>query len=604
MVQGTDTAGRRKVISFVVAAVVAVVLIGVVRACTSGDDDAGDAGQPLKCSGDSTQLHVTSSPEKFGLMQQVAREYSGRTVAGKCADVVVSTKSSGEAMANLADGWNEAASGPRPDVWSPAGSAWVTLLKQRATKNDKPSVLTDAKAEPIVNAPLVIAMPKPMAEALGWPDKSIGWKDLSALAVDPQGWSRYNHPEWGKFRLGKTNPNLSTSGLNATIGSYQAATGVTSDLTAANLADPKVQAFVGGVEQSIEHYGDTTLTFLSNLQQADDRGAALSYISAVAVEENSLVAYNQGNPTGDPATLGKHAKPKVPLAAIYPSDGTLMSDHPFVVLNTADEARKQVAADFLAYLHSDPVQATFADQGFRSYRNVAGGQVTKDNGALPDTKLTVLSPPNPTVLDGVLQSWAQLRKKANVLLVVDVSGSMGAPVEGTGKTKMDLAKSAAVEALGQFGDQDKVGLWMFSTGLDGDRDYQELAPVAPVGGQRDVLKSRLEGLTPNGGTGLYDVSLASFKQMQSIRDPKSINAVVVLTDGRNEDGNGVSLDNLLPQLTVEDSGESVHMFTIAYGGDADQDVLRQIAQATNGAEYDSSKPDTIDKVFTAVISNF
>ena len=32
------------------------------------------------------------------------------------------------------------------------------------------------------------------------------------------------------------------------------------------------------------HYGDTTLTFLSNLQAADDRGQGLTYISGVAVE--------------------------------------------------------------------------------------------------------------------------------------------------------------------------------------------------------------------------------------------------------------------------------------------------------------------------------
>jgi Ca-activated chloride channel family protein len=46
------------------------------------------------------------------------------------------------------------------------------------------------------------------------------------------------------------------------------------------------------------------------------------------------------------------------------------------------------------------------------------------------------------------------------------------------------------------------------------------------------------------------------------------------------------------------------MFTIAYGSDADLEVLRQIAQATNGASYDSSDPNSINHVFTTVISNF
>ena len=62
--------------------------------------------------------------------------------------------------------------------------------------------------------PLVIAMPKPMAEALGWPDTPIGFADILALANDPQGWAKFGHPEWGPFKLGKTSPNFSTSGLN------------------------------------------------------------------------------------------------------------------------------------------------------------------------------------------------------------------------------------------------------------------------------------------------------------------------------------------------------------------------------------------------------
>src|SRR5205807_911449 len=88
------------------------------------------------------------------------------------------------------------------------------------------------------------------------------------------GWvGRLGHPEWGAFRLGKTNPNLSTSGLNALVGTYFAATGVTGDLTIARLSDPVVLDFVRGVETSVVHYGDISLTFLQNLQKADDRGA-------------------------------------------------------------------------------------------------------------------------------------------------------------------------------------------------------------------------------------------------------------------------------------------------------------------------------------------
>ncbi len=56
--------------------------------------------------------------------------------------------------------------------------------------------------------PLVLGMPRPMAEALGWPEAEIGWADILALAQIPEGWGAFGHPEWGDFRLGQDQPQL------------------------------------------------------------------------------------------------------------------------------------------------------------------------------------------------------------------------------------------------------------------------------------------------------------------------------------------------------------------------------------------------------------
>ena len=196
--------------------------------------------------------------------------------------------------------------------------------------------------------PLVIAMPKPMAEALGYPAKPLGFADILALANDPQGWAAFGHPEWGPFRLGKTNPNFSTSGLNFTIAQYYAATGKTRDLTLEDLARPDVQAFSQSVESAVVHYGDTTLTFLNNWYRADARGTALTYASAVAVEEKSVIDYNTGNPDGilDPGEVPR--PPRIPLVAIYPKEGTLFSDSPFFILDApwVSDEQKQGGALF------------------------------------------------------------------------------------------------------------------------------------------------------------------------------------------------------------------------------------------------------------------
>jgi len=602
---------RRSLRPFVVAILVAVVLIGGLRFLTtrgaSSSDDGDTASAGGRCGGDEVTLAVTASSEKAQLMKQLAAAYmrEGHAIDGRCVRVEVTSKASGGAMAALAKGWDEAADGPRPDVWTPASSGWVRLLEQRTLATDRPG-LVPASIPKIAASPLVIAMPRPMAQALGWPNKQLGWSDVLELSQDDTGWARHGHPEWGQFRLGKTNPNFSTSGLNATIGAYFAATRLSSDLTEKDLASPKTRKFVEGVERSVVHYGDTTLTFLSNLQRADDQGAGLSYISAVTVEEKSVWDYNQGNPTGDPATLGRHPKPKVPLVAIYPKEGTLLSDHPWLVLTApwVDDAKRKASADLLAYLQGAGARAKFQEFAFRDGQAKPGPLVTESNGLLRDEPKALLSPPAPRVLDKLLRSWASLRKPANVLLVMDTSGSMGEQVSGTGKSKLELAKQAARNSLSQFAGGDQVGLWMFSTQLDAETDYRELVSIGPMDSQRRAqLRERIDGLQPGGGTGLYDTSLAAHQFVEGRASAEDINAVVLLTDGRNED-NGISLDNLLGQLRTEEGARSVRLFTIGYGEDADLDTLRRISQTTNAAAYDSSDPTSIDQIFTAVVSNF
>src|SRR4029453_15212657 len=260
---------RRCAAPFLIAIVVAVALIGGLRFLTTRGTSSGDGGTESagsRCGGDAVTLAVTASSEKAQLMKQLAAAYmdEGPTADGRCVRVQVTSKASGGAMAALAKGWDEATDGPRPDVWTPASSGWVRLLEQRTRATDRPKLIP-ANTPKIAASPLVIAMPRPMAQALGWPKKQLGWADLLELSRDATGWTRNGHPEWGQFRLGKTNPNYSTSGLNATIGAYFAATRLSSDLTEKDLSSPKTRKFVEGVERSVVHYGDTTLTFLSNL---------------------------------------------------------------------------------------------------------------------------------------------------------------------------------------------------------------------------------------------------------------------------------------------------------------------------------------------------
>jgi len=600
-------AGRNRV-PLIVAVIVGVLAVVAVRNATSDDAPNSTDAAPSDNGGKGcVSLAMTASSEKAALLSQIADEYAkdDGEADGTCARVVVSTKASGGATTALGRGWDERVDGPRPDVWSPASSSWTALLRQATTARDAPDLVGEGKLPSIARTPLVIAMPKPMAETLGWPTKPIGWGDVLSLANDPQGWAKFGKP-YGAFKLGKTNPNFSTSGLNATVGAYFAATQRSSDLTARDLADPKVLAYVKAVESAVVHYGDTTLTFLSNLQKADDRGQGLSYVSAVTVEEKSVWDYNQGNPTGDPKTLGKHAKPRTPLVSIYPKEGTLYSDNPFVTLKAdwVDDAKRAVAADFLEYVQKDEAQKLFENAAFRDFEGKAGKRITLAEGMIPDQPKAIISPPAPAVLAGVRDSWERNRKRARVLLVLDVSGSMGETVGSVGATKLDLAKKAAAAAVGLLAKDDQLALWVFSTQQDGDKPYRQLLPFGPAGTQAPLARKQILDLQAEGGTGLYATARAATRVLAASYDPSRINAVVLLTDGRNEFPADNNIDSLTDELDREDADRTVRVFPIAYGDDADIGELTKIADASRAAAYDASDPASIDKVLTAVLSNF
>jgi Ca-activated chloride channel family protein len=520
-----------------------------------------------------------------------AYDAGGRKVGGRCVDVRLLPKAPGSAADALVRGWKTDTDGTSPDLWLPGATSWVELVRARI--GGAAAVLIPGDTPGFAQSPFVIAMPRPMAEALGWPSTPIGFTDLVAVGTDPRGWGHAGHPEWGGLRLGKTNPLLATTGLHALIAAYFAGTGVSADLTAANLANPKVVAFVKGVELATVHYGESSSVFLQNLAQADAAGQSLTYVSAIALEERQVTAYNAGRFDAS----GK--QPTVQLAAIYPKEGTLISDNPFVVLNASwvSADQKAAAADVLAYLRAPEQQAKLQQAGYRDANGRVGTIVSA--GTLPNQPTAIIKPPSGDVLAKVQASWWTIRKPARVLIIVDVSGSMDAIVPGTsGATKLDLVKAALGAAIQQVGDDDEIGLWSFSD------TRRQLVPIARVGGQRAKLQSAVASLSANGGTLLYTTVRDGWDFVRTTVDPTHISAVVVLTDGQDNGSPLGSLNSLTTALSAQPPGAAVRIFTVAYGGDADRQVLGSIARASRGEAYDATNPALIREVFLAVLSNF
>ncbi len=538
---------------------------------------------------------VAASFEKSDLLGRIATDYNATrpSVDARCVRIDVFRKASGETERALALGWHES-DGPYPHAWSPAATTWVTLLARQRDEAGLPNIVP-AAAPSIALSPLVIAMPEPMAKALGWPAQDVTWAEIFSLAQDPRGWGRYGHSEWGPFRLAKTSPIVSTSGLHALLATYEAAfqASGTRDLT-----NERVRASVRGVESSVVHYGDTVSTFLKNLADADDRGDVYSYVSAIAMEEKQIWDYNNGNP--EFRLTRTRQLPIIRLVALYPVEGTYLADHPFVVLNETwvDDRERRAAASFLDHLRSSPVQLRFQQEAFRCYAGEPGPVITGNSEFNANVSTRALSSAVPSALQQIQSSWTDLRKRAQVVMIIDSSSSMGARADGSA-SKLQLAKQAALGALPSFADDDEVALWSFAAAP------RELVPLGPFREQQSTIRREIEQLEAQGSRkALYTTITKAVERLSKGFDPVRINAVLVLTDGRNDDPENSDLRALLRLLRAQPKSEVVRVFTLGYGSGADLTTLEEIAVASHGGAYEATDPRVIDRVFQLIVSNF
>lgn len=593
------------------AAIVALAL----TACTGGGGEQGttsDGGQGFPDDG-CTHIAVATSSEKVNMLDELAEafkdspEHEGLET---CATVRPTNVSSGNATRFLTSGedWPSDDTSLWPTLWSPASTVWTDRVAAAAS----PSLVGEPKS--FTRTPVVFGMPEPMATALGWPNTPISITDLETLCQDPAGWGSVGKDIWGAFKISKTNPNTSTTGLSTILMQSYEATGKLEGLTSADVE--AAADFSRVFEECVIHYGDTTGNVLSTLYDETQNGSnGSAYVSAVALEETSLLNYNQGNPDSHTVQPGETlTPPKTKLVAVYPEGGSMWSDNPITVLG-ADwvTAEQRTAGEaFAEFVQTTAAQKILPEYGFRPLdESVSLGDLfTPKYGVDPAQPAVTLPKPEVDVISTAIDQWTQVRKPSSVLELIDISGSMDDPI-GDGRSRLDGAIEGAQSTLNHFRSTDEIGVWAFTTGISSDEGegIQVLRDVSALGSDGEKLDSSLDDLryAQRNGTPLYDSILLAYEAMSERAEPGRINAIVVLSDGEDTDSS-TSLDSLIAKIgkSTKEGGDDapVRIFPIAYGEGADTSALQRIADVTGGQLFDASDAERIDLVFASVINNF
>ena len=522
---------------------------------------------------DVVELLFTYGSEKQIWLEDVTSDFNGQNVtigSGKVVRVKPVAMGSGECIDELLAGRTQA------HLTSPASGAFVVLGNAQSRTTTGQDLIP--KSENLVLSPVVIAMWKPMAEALGWPGKTIGWADVLSLSTDKAGWASRGRPEWGAFKFGHTHPEYSNSGLISVLAQVYAATGKTTGLTRDDVNKPETARYVGDIQRSIVHYGSSTGFFGRKMF---DNGPG--YLSAAVLYENMVIeSYTKQPPT------------QLPVVAIYPKEGTFWSDHPVGVVNRpwVTDDHKEAAAKYIAFLLDKAQQEKALKYGFRP----ADPSITLGETFSPafgvDAKepKTTLDVPSAEVMDAAIELWRGNKKHANVVLVFDTSGSMNE------ENRMPSARAGAAEMIKLLGDEDTLTLVPFSS--------QTLFAGSSVSMKtgRDQMLGTVNGLIAGGGTRLYNSIAEAYDYLEKNPQPGRISAIVVLTDGADT-AKQMKLEELIEKVKYDSEQSAIRIFTIGYGAGAEESKLKQISEQTQ-AKFYKGKPEDIRAVFKDIATFF
>jgi Ca-activated chloride channel family protein len=549
-----------------------------IGACGGGRQPGaqGGAGEasPQHPSG-AVELLFTYGSEKEEWIREVTARFNAsgaKTPAGKPIWVEAVPGGSGESIDDLLAGRR------RAHLTSPASAAFIKLGNAESrTRTGKDLI---GPTQNLVLSPVVIAMRKPMAEAIGWGSRPVGWSDILALARDPRGWAAHGHPEWGAFRLGHTHPEFSNSGLISMLAETYAAVGKVRDLTLADVARPATRTYVAGIESAIVHYGSSTGFFGKKMF---DNGP--QYLSAAVLYESLVIE----------STAPTHHLP-FPVVAVYPKEGTFWSDHPVGIVERdwVTPEHRAAARVYIDYLLARPQQEAALRLGFRpaAVDLPLAAPIDAAHGVDPRQPQTTLEVPPVEVIDAVRQLWRQAKKRSQIALVLDTSGSMN------DDQKLVNAKVGAAQLIDLLDAEDSFSFLPFNDHLAWAVEDLALKDARPR------ALDTLGGVFASGGTALYDAVGAAYdhQRVAAVKDPGRISAVVVLTDGEDTDS-AMKLPALLAKIRAGSESRAIPVFTIGYGRDANRNVLEQIATAT-GARFYVGNPANIRSVFSEISTFF
>lgn len=190
--------------------------------------------------------------------------------------------------------------------------------------------------------------------------------------------------------------------------------------------------------------------------------------------------------------------------------------------------------------------------------------------------------------DGVeqrIETFQEATSPVSMVLVLDSSGSM--------KRAAEQVMAAASAFVGALRPEDSMGMLTFADKVD---------VVHAITTNRANSYEALAGYRAEGGTALYDALCDSMLMLKGLKGRR---AVVILTDGRDEDNPGTGPGSLRVWNDVLRllQDQDVTFFPVGLGPRIDQERLELLATFSGGEAYFPQQVEDVRSQFERIIEN-
>lgn len=527
-----------------------------------------------------TVANIAAAPDMASPLQTLANRYNSD--ADSCGQVQVTEQDSADIL-NTVTGRSLTPSEIHLDGWVPESSFWLNLARSdiaataaaTPTKGRGAPLPLHATGISVARSPVVLTGTSKALKRLTKEKVKASWRLL--LGQWAASGSGNKPPGWLKPMI--SDPTRNVAGLVA----MEAAR---SEMEGGSGLAARLTGFIRGAQKVAAANQQAVLDYVGS---APPDGLPLGVASEQAVWYHNEFGGRQN------------------LVAFYPPEGTATLDYPYAI--TAENGpRERAARGFAKLLRSPYARGLMGQLGFRDASDDAGKILHQSFGINPN-RPKLSSHLGQSDLELGLRTWNRLSLNSRMLVLADTSPSIGRPIPGSGKTRLQVATEAARDGLALFPDDSDIGLWTFATKLDGDKPYKQKVSLGPLTGVLDGKTRRQRLLdadasmrpVASGGSGLYDSILAAYRYVKRTYRDDRVQSVLVLAGSKNT--TGMSLDDLLNALRRErDPDRPIEIIAIGFGDAVDSSALDQITEPTGGATYTTDDPRRIGQIFLKGIS--